>query len=191
MTNYKHITAIITIYPSHLAWMVQRYGVARHTPPAGTEPRRANLHGANLSRADLHGANLSRADLRVAVLRDADLSGAVLRGADLHGANLSRADLSRADLRDADLRDADLSGAVLPRTMRHGCDGGYRWTAWVDGDHVTLAYGCEQYPLAWWREQGPDLSTLHGEPESHWSIGPMVAIAAAEELETMRAGGAL
>lgn len=133
-------------------------------------------------RANLAGADIARADLTRAYLRGADLEGADLRGADLIDADLTDADLTDADFEGADLRGADLRGAVLPPTMRHGNVGGYRWTAWVDGDHVTLAYGCEQQPLEWWLEQGPELSVRHGHPAEHWDEGPMVAIAAAESL---------
>ena len=165
----------------------------------GADLRGANLRGANLHLADLHladlrGANFSGANLRCADLYDADLTGADLTGANLTGArlrhaNLTGARLTGAGLISADLSGANLGGAVMPWGATHsggetltGAAGGYWWCAHRAEGGVWLAYGCEQHPLDWWREQDSGLSVRHGEDDRHWrTVDAVIALAATLE----------
>lgn len=153
----------------------------------------AYLSGANLSGADLRGANLFGTNLTRVNLAFARLCGADLRGARFYDTDLTGADLAGADLREADLRwttlvGADLTGARLSEGVARGRAigghvGGYHWwAAGLEDGGAILQYGCECHPLAWWLDQGPELSQRHGHPASHWAEGPAVAIAAAVEL---------
>gem|GEM_PF-2253533 len=154
----------------------------------------ANLHGANLRGADLRGADLHLADLRGAILTCANLTGANLTGANLTGArlrhaNLTGARLTGAGLISADLSGANLGGAVMPWGATHsggetltGAAGGYWWCAHRAEGGVWLAYGCEQHPLDWWREQDSGLSVRHGEDDRHWrTVDAVIALAATLE----------
>ena len=121
--------------------------------------------------------------------KQADLLGANLHGANLRGADLRGADLHLADLRGAILHGANLGGAVMPWGATHsggetltGAAGGYWWCAHRAEGGVWLAYGCEQHPLDWWREQDSGLSVRHGEDDRHWrTVDAVIALAATLE----------
>lgn len=186
------------VLEKHAAWLRGEGGECanlRHTNLEGADLNGANLWGADLRGADLRGANLDGANLERANMVGAFLDGANLERANMVGADLWCASLDRANLVGADLDDADLDGANLRRAnlwgiivgdnqdRATGTIGGYWYLTFIGEDGKThLRYGCEFQPLPWWREQGPELSVIHGEDESHWRY-VKVAIAAAEALE--------
>jgi uncharacterized protein YjbI with pentapeptide repeats len=93
----------------HKAWCATETYIGKfQTKQAKSDPRKANLCGA-----ELRGGNLSGAKLWYANLSGAKLDYANLSGADLGGANLSGIDLGSANLSGACLVDANLSGAKL------------------------------------------------------------------------------
>ncbi|MGC1851958.1 MAG: pentapeptide repeat-containing protein [Solirubrobacterales bacterium] len=79
----------------------------------GTDWKKRQLPGQNLSGVLFTDANFEEADLTGADLRNATLTRAKLRGAELKGADLRGANLALADLTDVLLMDARLSGAYL------------------------------------------------------------------------------
>jgi hypothetical protein len=87
----------------HSAWLKDS---GPDNPKLASDPRKANLCGADLEKADLQNADLENANLF-----DADLDGEA--ASETGGADLRGADLTDADLTDADLTDADLSKAKL------------------------------------------------------------------------------
>lgn len=85
-----------------------------NTQQAKSDPRRANLCGANLVGHNLSGARLEDANLSGARLWDANLSGARLAGANLSGADLLGANLSGAYLNFANLGNANFEPKDVP-----------------------------------------------------------------------------
>src|SRR6202140_1235050 len=76
---------LVEVLNQHTAWVEDG---GSDNPKLATDPRRANLCGADLRYASLHGANLSGATLEGAELRGANLSGAIMYGTNLKGATL-------------------------------------------------------------------------------------------------------
>ena len=115
--------------------------------------RWADLRWAYLRWADLRGAYLRWADLRGANLARANLTRAGLEGANLRGANLRGANLEWANLRGANLEEANLRGANLG-----GVNGINDWVKCIQIETYAITYtadvlqiGCEQHPIADWR----------------------------------------
>lgn len=125
---------------------------ARWVRSGGSDGRRANLEGRDLSslalagmvltsamlrRTDLSGSDFTGAEMHGVDLRDAEALGgtfvganlavarlrhAKLRGSVFTGASLKGADLGGADLCEAKLGDADLTGAILLGARLGGAD---------------------------------------------------------------------
>ena len=105
-------------------------------------------NGAKLTEANLTGANL-----RGAYLEGANLEWAYLRGANLEGANITGANLIGATLEGASLAGAYLRGANLA-----GANGINDWVKFIQIETYVITYtaeilqiGCEQHPIADWR----------------------------------------
>lgn len=72
----------------------------------GSEGKRADLAGYDLTGVDFSGRNLAAANFNGATLAEARFEGAWLMAADFRTANMLRARLAKADLRGADFSDA-------------------------------------------------------------------------------------
>jgi len=150
------------------------------------EGKQIKLQGTDLRRADLRGADLSGAGLRKAYLRGADLSGANLCRADLRRADLSGAYLSGANLREADLSGADLSEADLRSTLLNHTGivrifTSYECTIYPDG---RISYGCETHTKEAWEQILKEVCDQHEPNRSDAFQKEIKAILALAEVRT-------
>jgi DNA-binding NarL/FixJ family response regulator len=82
-------------------------------PLTNANLRRCDLSGSDLSKAELHGADLRHAELIGCQMVEANLAVARMRHAHLRGCTLDRANLQGADLAGADLAGSNFDGADL------------------------------------------------------------------------------
>lgn len=96
-------------------------------PLTNANLRRCDLSGSDLSKAELHGADMRHAELIGCQMVEANLAVARMRHAHLRGCTLDRANLQGADLAGADLagsifEGADLKGANMLGVSLNGAD---------------------------------------------------------------------
>jgi DNA-binding NarL/FixJ family response regulator len=82
-------------------------------PLTNASLRRCDLSGSDLSKAELHGADLRHAEIIGCQLVEANLAVARLRHAHLKACNLERANLQGADMAGADLSGSSFDGANM------------------------------------------------------------------------------
>ncbi|MDG1458145.1 MAG: pentapeptide repeat-containing protein, partial [Pseudoprimorskyibacter sp.] len=86
------------------------------------DPRRPDLHAADLRTLNLAGRNLSHMTLNNAQMQDADLNEAQIQGADLSNTQMQHAILNNAQMQGAMLVGAQMQGADLSGAQMQGAD---------------------------------------------------------------------